>query len=92
MTVLTSLSLAALLVFSHIVSFSKLNHILRWLFPVCFILLICTIICIMVTLATFSVTRHDDINQLIYSSALLEDAFHNSKFGFVFVFKIVFCY
>ena len=87
MTILTALSLIALLVFSHILSFSKLDYILRWLFPVCLSLLIFTIICIIVTLATFSVTRYDDINQLIYSSALLEDVFQNSKFGFL-MFRI----
>ena len=77
MAILTAFFLAALLVFSHILSFTKLEYILRWLFPLSFSLLTCTIISIIVTLAAFSVTRYEEINQLIYTSTLIEDAFGN---------------
>ncbi len=80
MTILAAFSLGIMVFVSHAISYVKLDHILRWLFPLSFGLLSFAILCIIVTLAIFSTTKYEDVDELIYSSSLLSAAFDNGLF------------
>jgi hypothetical protein len=77
MTILTALSLGIMVFISHIISNVKFDYILKWLFPISFGLLSFSILCIIITLAIFSGTRYQDINELIYSSSLVSASLKN---------------
>ncbi len=71
MTVLTALSLGIM------ISFVKIDYVLRWLIPCCFGLLIFAVICILVTLGVAGSNSRQELNELLYSSTLVSEALGN---------------
>jgi hypothetical protein len=77
MTVLAALSLGIMIFLSHLISFVKIDYVLRWLIPCCFGLLIFAIICIIVTLGVAGSNLRQELNELLYSSTLVSQVLGN---------------
>jgi hypothetical protein len=98
-TILTALTLGVMLFLSHMVSFVKIDYVLRWLVPLCFGLLTFAAILILVTLIATGSKKHEDVNELIYSSSIIDQTITSGRFFFFkyeifyfyFIFRIIIC-
>ncbi|CAF1467777.1 unnamed protein product [Rotaria sordida] len=73
MTVLAALSLGILMFLSHLVAFVKIDYILRWLIPLCFVLLLFSILCIVVAISAAGGKLDEDLYHLRSRWAAVEE-------------------
>jgi len=87
-SILTALILGVMIFLSHLISFVKVDYILRWLIPLCFSLLSVAVLFMVITLSVIGGKRNEDIKELIYSTSLFKAAYHNGQF-LVFIYEIL---
>jgi hypothetical protein len=62
---------------SHTISFSKADHLLRWLIPLCSAILTLTMICMIVTLGVMGGLIKEDVMELRYQWSLVQSTLTN---------------
>jgi hypothetical protein len=65
---------------SHIISFVKIDYILKWLIPLCFSLLAVAVLFLVIILSIMGGKKNEDIEELIYSESLFKAAIKNGQF------------
>jgi len=65
---------------SHIISFVKIDYILKWLIPLCFTLLAVAVLFLVIILSIMGGKKNEDIEELIYSESLFKAAIKNGQF------------
>jgi hypothetical protein len=80
MTVIAALSLGVMVFFSHLISFVKIDYILNWLIPVCFVLLLLSMICLIVAISVMGVLSTEDIMELNYQWSLFKSTLTDGRF------------
>jgi hypothetical protein len=82
MAILAALALGIMVILSHVISFVKIDYILRWLIPLCFALLSFSILCIIIVLSVAGSDISEGANELFYSVSLLRATLKNGTFLF----------
>ncbi len=82
MAILAALALGTMVILSHVISFVKIDYILRWLIPLCFALLSFAILCIIIVLSVAGSNISEGANELFYSVSLLRATLKNGTFFF----------
>jgi hypothetical protein len=80
MAIIAALSLGVMIFFSHIISFAKVDYILKWLLPACFVLLAVTMISIIVVLSVIGSSLLEDVLQLRYEWSLWTSTITDGRF------------
>ncbi len=86
-SILTALILGVMVFLSHLISFVKIDYILRWLIPLCFSLLAVAVLFMVLTLSILGGRKNEDIAELIYSVSLFKATFNNGQ-RFFFIYEI----
>ncbi|CAF3302702.1 unnamed protein product [Rotaria socialis] len=74
-TILSALSLGILLFLTHFVALVNIDYVLRWLIPLCFGLMIFSIIFMIATLSIAGASLGEDLEELRYQWSLFKQAY-----------------
>ena len=80
MTILASVALGIMLFLSHLVSFVKIDYVLRWLIPLSFALLLLIMLFILVALSVVGSRIDEDVSELRYSWSLRMSTLQDGNF------------
>jgi hypothetical protein len=85
MTIIASLCLGIMIFFSHLISFAKIDYILDWLIPVCFVFLTLAIVCITVAVSVMGALMTEDTLELRYQWSLYASTLNGRIYNIKFV-------